>query len=396
MTDEEKKEIYGVTAFPTRDLSDQIAGTPPDKDFSNAKPTNQVAANTFSVFQEFYTRDLTEEDVAWLKERGDRVTPFLAVPRENVNYLERWAREDQTNFSDRGADSYPANQGRGSVEQINDDNAHTDQISTGPLASRLLSILKFEHRSQPVENANNATNDFGSFMNGDNDTMDLDGLSNGHDNSEKPLPPAASVAELTGSRSTQQQKLEYAQADERLKMELRHLNLLGQDENPDYDGHYDDTISQRLRLLQADLRRVMVINGARKARLHEWAKERMAYQEYARIHDDLDNQVQQAYLKRTRTLGKTKKGGPGGVGKPKPGTAMTASGFAGMGMAKRDIGENARMLMDRRRRWEECIGPVFKDMQHGVPGKEQTLWDAKIMEQYERLEVEALEEEQGE
>lgn len=69
MTDEEKKEIYGVTSFPTKDLSDEIAGTPPDKDFSNAKPTNQVAASTFLTYVEPYVRPLTEEDMAWLRER---------------------------------------------------------------------------------------------------------------------------------------------------------------------------------------------------------------------------------------------------------------------------------------------------------------------------------------
>lgn len=69
MTDEEKKEIYCVKGFPTKDLSDQIAGTPPDKDFSNAKPTNQVAANTFQTYIDPYTRALTEEDMAFLRER---------------------------------------------------------------------------------------------------------------------------------------------------------------------------------------------------------------------------------------------------------------------------------------------------------------------------------------
>jgi transcriptional adapter 3 len=69
MIDEEKKEIYSVRAFPTKDLSDQIAGTPPDKDFSNAKPTSQVAANTFLAYVEPYVRPLTEEDMAFLRER---------------------------------------------------------------------------------------------------------------------------------------------------------------------------------------------------------------------------------------------------------------------------------------------------------------------------------------
>lgn len=69
MSEAQKKEIYSVTAYPTRDLSDQIAGTPPDKDFSNAKPTNQVAANTFLTYVEPYVRPLTEEDIAFLRER---------------------------------------------------------------------------------------------------------------------------------------------------------------------------------------------------------------------------------------------------------------------------------------------------------------------------------------
>lgn len=69
MTDEEKKEIYGVAQFPHDDLSHLIAGTPPDKDFSNAKPTNQVNANTFATYIEPYLRPLTEEDMAFLKER---------------------------------------------------------------------------------------------------------------------------------------------------------------------------------------------------------------------------------------------------------------------------------------------------------------------------------------
>jgi hypothetical protein len=73
MTDEERKEIYSVTGFPTKDLGDQIAGTPPDKDFSNTKPTNQVAANTFLSYVEPYVRPLTEEDIAFLRERVSRL-----------------------------------------------------------------------------------------------------------------------------------------------------------------------------------------------------------------------------------------------------------------------------------------------------------------------------------
>ena len=392
MSDGEKKEIYSVKAFPTKDLSDQIAGTPPDKDFSNAKPTNQVAANTFHTTVEPYVRPLTEEDMAFLRERGDRTTPFLAVPRGKRHYTEIWAEEDGTMVSDSGNKLSP-NQPRGSVDDIDDDNVTTDKVSQGPLSSRLLSLLRFEHRSPLTDgqtNGNTLNGDLNGFTNGD--TMDLDGIPNGHDDLDKPLPVSSAVADLTGAKTPSTlPKLEYVHADERIKMELRHLGFMGQDEVPDFEGHHDDDISERLRLLQGELRRVMITNGARKARVLDIAKERLAYQEYSTIHEDLDSQVQQAYLKRTRTLGKTKKGGPGASNKPRPGGHAVVAG-AGAGISRaRDIGDNARMLMDRRKRWEDCIGPVFKDMKHGVPSKDTTLWDPKIMEQYEKAELEGLE-----
>lgn len=410
MSDTEKKEIYSVTSYPTMDLSDQIAGVPPDKDFSNAKPSNQVTANTFLAYVEPYVRPLTEEDMAWLRERvslldmrpsmrltwsqGDRVTPFLAVPRGKRHYTEIWAEEDGTVLVDNSHDKLPANHPRGNVDQINDDNLSSDQVSTGPLASRLLSLLKFEHRPPTNENAN-GVNDLNTFMDV-NDSMDLDGLTNGHDNAEKPLAPASAVADMAGSKSAASQRLDYVQTEDRLKNELRHIGFLGQDENPDYDAHHDDDISERMRLLQAELRRVMIVNGARKARLLDLAKERLAYQEYSTIHEDLDSQVQQAYLKRTRTLGKSKKGGPG-ANKPRPGSHNAAGHGTAMSLNRaRDIGDNARMLMDRRKRWESCIGPVFKDMRHGIPEPGTSIWDPKIMEAYEKAEIEALDEELAE
>lgn len=70
MTDEEKKEIYCVSSFPKDDLHDLIAGTPPNKDFSNAvKPNNQVQAHTFASYLDGYLRPLKEEDIGFLNER---------------------------------------------------------------------------------------------------------------------------------------------------------------------------------------------------------------------------------------------------------------------------------------------------------------------------------------
>jgi hypothetical protein len=76
MTDDEKKEIYSVAHFPKTDLAHMAAGVAPDKDFSNAKPSNQVSANTFQTYIEPYVRPLTEEDIAWLKERVSQLQLF--------------------------------------------------------------------------------------------------------------------------------------------------------------------------------------------------------------------------------------------------------------------------------------------------------------------------------
>lgn len=70
MTDEDKKEIYCVSSFPHDDLHDLIAGTPPNRDFSNAvKPNNQTAPHTFLSYLENYVRPLKEEDIGFLNER---------------------------------------------------------------------------------------------------------------------------------------------------------------------------------------------------------------------------------------------------------------------------------------------------------------------------------------
>lgn len=66
---EERRRIFQVADFPKVDLSDLQAGDPPDMDFTNAKPQNQVMHVTFTTFTEPYFRNFTEEDLAFLRER---------------------------------------------------------------------------------------------------------------------------------------------------------------------------------------------------------------------------------------------------------------------------------------------------------------------------------------
>jgi hypothetical protein len=74
MSEDEKKKIYCVAGYPDSDLHDQTPGTPPDQDFSNAKPSNQVNASTFANYVEPFIRPLTEEDRGFLTERVSSCT----------------------------------------------------------------------------------------------------------------------------------------------------------------------------------------------------------------------------------------------------------------------------------------------------------------------------------
>ncbi|KAL9103602.1 MAG: hypothetical protein Q9163_001366 [Psora crenata] len=404
MTDDEKKEIYCVASFPKDDLHDLVAGTPPNKDFSNAvKPNNQVQAHTFASYLDGYLRPLKEEDIGFLNERGDRVTPFLMPPRGKRHYIEIWAEEDGSMASDMPKqDRLPPNQPRGSLEDMDDDVAETDQVSSGPLLSRLLSTMRFEHRPPLGEDkpqANGIPNGTSepTLVNGDvpNGTKHEVDLPQESSNGNKPalIASATTLPEISRPSANTPQP-SHAQMDERLKAELRHIGFLSAEDEPDYDAHLDDEVAERLRWLQERLRRVSVLNGARKRRVLELAEEQLAYQEYSTILEDLDSQVQQAYLKRARTAGKSKKNAkrPGvasGGSQVTPGGVSITNGA----VSKPGIGDVARQLMNRRARWEEKIGPVFRGDIRRVRGKGEGIFGEKELEPLLRLEREMFDEE---
>ncbi|KAG6014384.1 hypothetical protein E4U43_006592 [Claviceps pusilla] len=359
MSDEEKKAIYSVAVYPKNDLANLIAGDPPDSDYSIAKPSSQINFSTFSTYIDPYFRPFSEEDLGFLRERGDRVSPFVMPKRGKRHYTEIWAEEDGAMAIDsphQGREKLPPNQPRGSIENMSDSIGETDALSIGPLGSRLLQLLRPEHRSQGADDkpaANGVTNGDTS-MNGD-----VNGEEQNGDDKLNSFPPATYMTESSTEawKKATHPKLEYAQVDERLKQELRYIGFLPQEGfEGEYDGHYDDEVAGRLRLLQSRLKEQMLINGARKARLTELVRERMANQEYQTILEDLDSQVQAAYLKRTRTMGKTKK-------TKRPGGAGGGSHFVGgaAGTARPGIGDQTKTLMERRKRWIDTIGSVFDD-----------------------------------
>lgn len=375
MSIEERKEIYCVTEFPTSDLRDRIAGLPPDKDFSNAKPPTQVNAGVFANYVEPYIRPLTEEDVAFLKERGDRTAPFILPRRGARHYKEIWAEEDGAMHIDSSDTRPAANVPRGAAEDISDDVLESDQVSAGPLLARLLATMRPEGRG-----SHGSANDTNG-INGD--VMDIDEGAGLPTDSTNPtsIPAATQLPDFqqSGWRAPQPtSRVDYSGLEDRVLMELKHYGLVSEAEaeSAAYDSHFDDEVAQRLRFLQSELRKQSIVNGARKARLLELTEERIAQQEYNTIADDLDNQLNAAYLKRNRNIGKGKKQ------KIRPGAATSVNA----GLGRPGVGEPIRTLMERRQQWIQTIGPVVNFGKTGVP-QESVLGEEK-MKELENREVE--------
>ncbi|KAF2707274.1 hypothetical protein K504DRAFT_411344, partial [Pleomassaria siparia CBS 279.74] len=382
MSEDEIKEIYCVSQYPPDDLHDRTPGTPPDCDFSNAKPTNQVNASVFANYVEPYIRPLTEEDMAFLKERGDRIGPFVLPRRGQRHYKDIWADEDGAMHIDTNDHRLPPNEPRGNFDNMSDDYLETDEISTGPLLSRMMAILRPEGRG----NVNSS-----SELNGVNlDAMDIDegnGIGASADFGNPNFVPAATqLSELlqpSWRAPGVNNRTDYANLDERLMMELKHYGLLSDAdaEGTAYDSHFDDEVAARLRFLQSELRKQSIVNGARKQRLLELTEERMAQQEYNTIADDLDNQLNAAYLKRNRNIGKGKKqtkrpGGAGGGSHPVPNAGISRPG----------VGEPIRILMERKFHWNNTIGPVVHLGKTGLPT--ETIFPEERMKEFESREVE--------
>ncbi|GIZ42682.1 hypothetical protein CKM354_000594100 [Cercospora kikuchii] len=376
MTYEDKRDIFSVAQWPESDLRELTAGDPPDADFyNNAKPANQVNFSTFQTYVEPYIRPFTEEDVAFLKERGDRVTPYIMPQRGAKGYKEIWAAEDGlTGLEPPKQERNNPNEARGSMEELEDDIADQDTVSMGPVMSRLLSVIRPQPNTAKKEENEDANGDT-SMTNAEDDAIMA--LINGTNEDQKPvthLPPEF-------PRPANLPQLDYETFEHRALQELKFIGFVSPNETPDYDSNSDDMVAQRLRTLQHELREISRRNNIRKARVLELTEERMAMQEYANIADDLDNQVNAAYLKRNRSLAKPnqKKGAA-----QRPGQKGVASAPAGRG-----VSDGVRALMQKRKDWIEMVGPVVGYGRPPIPGDDETIFDEGNWKRLEKLEKEA-------
>lgn len=376
MTEDEKRELLQVKEWPRSDLRELTAGDPPDRDFSNAKPANQVNFSTFQTYVDPYIRPYTEEDVAFLKERGDRVTPYVVPQRGSKGYKEVWAAEDgMTGLEPPQRHLNNPNEARGSMEDMDDDIADQDTVSMGPVMSRLLSMMRTQANPAKKDNTEDANGDT-SMVNGDDDT-EAPAIAGAED-----FKPATALPS-DAPRPPNLPQLDYETFEQRALQELRYIGILAPNETPNYDAHDDDEVAARLRNLQHALQALSRKNNIRRARVLDLTEEQMAMQEYSNIADDLDNQVNAAYLKRNRSLAKPnqKKGGS----QARPGQKGVASGVAG----GRGVSDGVRALMQKRRDWNEMVGPVVSHGRPRIPGEEETIFHPDVMKNYEKAEREA-------
>ncbi|KAK4960663.1 Transcriptional regulator [Elasticomyces elasticus] len=380
MTEEEKKAILCVASYPHSDLRELTCGTPPDVDLSNAKPPNQVQFNTFMTYIEPYTRPLTEEDVAFLKERGDNLAPYLIPPRGKEHYKEIWAREDgnAAHESNMQTDSTEV-EAKGAIDMMSDDIAETDEVSTGPLLARLNAALMAVPPTNNTPNETHHTNGDVTMTNGDTTAGEAEDHGPGTSSDDAQHRPATHLPFLDTKFTLQAPTLDYPTLEDRLKQELNHLGILTPEAEPDYTGHADDPIAARLRHLQSLLRTVSRTNGARKARILDLTLERLASQEYSSIADDLDTQVNTAYLKRRSGASRPKKSAASKSGGRNVATAVGARG----------VGEGVKALMERREGWRGLIGPVVGFGRGGVP--RDSVFGKDLMESLEAREEELAE-----
>ncbi|KAK1811939.1 Transcriptional regulator [Friedmanniomyces endolithicus] len=369
MTHDEKREIFNVLYWPETDLSDLTAGEPPDKDFSNNKPSNQTNFFTFQTYVEPYIRPFTEEDVTFLKERGDRVTPYLIPNRGAKSYKDVWAAEDGlTGIEPPAKLELNPNEPRGSMEEMDDATAETDEVSLGPSAERLQALLRAA--PNPVTKR----------------TIPMTWMPTA-------IPPC-STPTMTQRRSLAQRTI-ITLSGRRPIYHPTHLGLptsLLLTTAPwnsvrcKNSAHNDDEVAARLRTLQHELRRVSRANNIRKARILELTEERMAMQEYSNIADDLDNQVNAAYLKRNRSLSAKppKKGASAAAQAARKGVGV-ATGAAG----GRIVSEGVRALMQKRKDWIDMVGPVVGHGRPKILKDTETVFDEESLRVWGRVEMEA-------
>jgi transcriptional adapter 3 len=358
------KKKYGVASYPTTTLKDMLPGEIPDQDFSKAKPPNQVQFTSFAQYIEPFFRSYTEEDISFLNQKavgGDTaytrpglISPSV-IPPLGPSYVDVWAREDGPNpgysltpLSSRTDTSRL--RPKGSSDNLTDDSVEAgNEVSCGPLASRLLSAIM----EDPEQNTAGEPNDKESSI--IDSSWKVNAVPGDYTSLEERLKREfryVGILDVNLLKSEEKKKQQFRLASNGAKVNggnTANASTLDDDFDIDWvNGREDDEICYELRMLQKKLRTVTKVNQACKRRLTPLVQEQMAYQEYTQILDDLDRQVDQAYVKKIRNPKSKKKK-----------SSSTLSGSNASGTISVDQKPGMKPLLDKRQRWIDKIGPVF-------------------------------------
>ncbi|KAJ3509199.1 hypothetical protein NLJ89_g5350 [Agrocybe chaxingu] len=241
------------------------------EDFSKQKPPQQVLVTTFYTSIEPYIRNIKEEDVGFLEYTGDEVEPYV-MPKLGRHYLEIW--EDQDNGvlppillgdSVAPASHFAAPAPKWDPLTLADQDLAAEERGHGPFTERVISALL------PIP-----------------DLTVWKGVKAAEDAMEGR--PGGS-----GAAAARKERLNVTDLEARIRDTMRYHGLL--DAVPDFTEKVDDPIASALREAQRELRRVVAVNKARKARLVPVAKDRLGYQEYLELRDAIDKNITTLYAK---------------------------------------------------------------------------------------------------
>lgn len=353
-------------------------------DMSDRKqPPNQVTAHAYWNFVEPWTRQLKDEDVAFLAVSGDD-DEFWEVPPLGRHYSEKWEDEDRfmldlpalerppgirvhnpyAAFTDppppsAGGVSQPAaNSGlRWDPASLTEADVATEEHGSGPLTERIFSA--FIH----IPN---------------NDRMEEDDSYKGG--------PGLGRAAGQGT---------VGDLEERLMKECKALGLILENEEPDYAQPQDDQIASELRRCQRALRNQLQINECRKRRLMAVAELRLSYADYEEVKEGMERNISNMFSR----LGSA--GAPKVTKKKKKekekvaaAAAVNAStgepaGISGLGLVGMDgylqIPNEIYEPVSVLRQWKGEIGSKFELLEMESPGLIKGLPKKSI---YEGLEEE--------
>ena len=392
-----KKRKFAVSEFPKSDLKDMLPGEIPMIDFSGPKPTQQVAWNSFTAYIEPFYRNFTEEDVKWLRQKCVASTFLSKYLLANEGFVATENSED-ANAENKGIIS-----GNGNKEARPLDNTYNPYYIP-PLGPRYLDVWALENEGKPVK-MGRLTQSLASKMKklyapkgspGNFDANKPDALVALCEEQDKvscgPLTSRILSAivsddeddvfeldenEVDGENGEESHndasafkrddKISFEQLEKRLNRELKYIgifmNVVQTLNNSSWEqdwalGKEDDEVSSELRILQNELTKVQQRNNFRKEILVPMVEEQIAWQEYMTIVDDLDKQVEQHYRRRLNvTPKKTKKRGPHSS---HSGGDSSSSGLMKDDAAHLVSNASFRGLLEKRRRWIEKIGSLFK------------------------------------